>query len=413
MTAFRLGPAALLLLEDGRAFHGRSFGAEGETFGEAVFNTALTGYQEVLTDPSYRGQIVAMTVPHVGNTGIVPGDGESDRIQVAGFVVREATRRPSSWRSRASLPETLREQGVVALEGVDTRALTLHLRERGAMRAAISTRDVAPEALLPRLLRTPRMAGRDLTGLVTCATPYTYAAPAPSPLEPASALDPPGAGSTAAGGSDRLRVVALDCGAKGNILRLLDARGCELRVVPSRSGAPELLALEPDGVFLSNGPGDPEAVRAAIACLREMHALHPELPTFGICLGFQLLALAHGGETFKLRFGHRGVNHPVRNLRREAVEITSQNHGFAVRGDASRVAGVPQLEVTHLNLNDGTLEGFRHRELPVSAVQYHPEAAPGPHDSRYLFDEFVAAMRSRRGPTGSRRGAPAPPPSAA
>lgn len=397
LLPFHLDPAALLLLEDGRGFPGFSFGAEGEAFGEAVFNTALSGYQEVLTDPSYSGQIVAMTAPLVGNTGMVPGDGESARIQVAGFAVREAARRHSSWRARGSLTEALREQGIVAIEGVDTRALTLHLRERGAMRAAISTVDLSCDTLLPRILATPQMAGQDLTGLVSCAAPYVWQTGGAETGEPAQA-DP----ADFTSGEQRLRarrsegaafrVVALDCGAKANIFRLLHERGCELLVLPSRAGAREILEREPDGLFLSNGPGDPEAVRPAIACLRELHALAPELPTFGICLGFQLLALAHGGDTYKLRFGHRGANHPVRNELREAVEITSQNHGFAVRGGGPGVYGATALEVTHVNLNDGTLEGFRHRELPTFAVQYHPEAAPGPHDSRYLFDEFVEAM---------------------
>ncbi|HEY7460605.1 MAG TPA: glutamine-hydrolyzing carbamoyl-phosphate synthase small subunit [Gemmatimonadota bacterium] len=398
---FQHSSSALLLLEDGRAFPGRSFGAEGEAFGEAVFNTALSGYQEVLTDPSYAGQIVTMTVPLVGNTGIVPGDGESERIQVAGFVVREATRRHSSWRARRGLPETLREQAVVAIEGVDTRALTLHLRERGAMRAGLSTVDLDPASLLRRVLAIPRMEGQDLTALVSCAAPHLWEGREPGFPAPA-----PGDAPSRALAAPRFRVAALDCGAKANIFRLLHARGCELLILPSSAGAEELLERQPDGIFLSNGPGDPDAVRGAIDTLRELHRLAPEIPTFGICLGFQLLALAHGGDTYKLRFGHRGVNHPVRNRLREAVEITSQNHGFAVRGDEGALADMPAFEVTHVNLNDGTLEGFRHRELPIFAVQYHPEAAPGPHDSRYLFDEFVAAMAAAG--SGARSAAPHP-----
>jgi carbamoyl-phosphate synthase small subunit len=406
---FHPSAAALFLLEDGRAFSGRSFGAEGEAFGEAVFNTALSGYQEVLTDPSYAGQIVSMTVPLVGNTGIVPGDGESERIQVAGFVVREATRRHSNWRARAGLPETLRAQGIVAIEGVDTRALTLHLRERGAMRAAVSTVDLDPASLLERVRRIPRMEGQDLTALVSCSAAHAWDGrepgfPAPAQLDLARSRP---------AGTNSFRVAALDCGAKANIFRLLHERGCELQILPSAAGAADLLAQRPDGIFLSNGPGDPDAVKTAIATLRELHRLAPEIPTFGICLGFQLLALAHGGDTFKLRFGHRGVNHPVRNRLREAVEITSQNHGFAVRGDTRGAAGMPAFEVTHVNLNDGTLEGFRHRELPLFAVQYHPEAAPGPHDSRYLFDEFIGAMAARRpdrpnAPLDETRPVPAP-----
>ena len=365
-----------------------------------------------------------MTVPHVGNTGMVPGDGESERIQVAGLVVREASFRASSWRARSDLPAAMRESGIVGIEGVDTRALTLHLRERGAMRASVSTRELDAAALLPRVLASPPMTGQDLTGLVTCASAHRWSGVEsgfPAPLEAVSAVpdaivpptshvggEParaaPGVGvvapspTTAVPAGGRYRVAALDYGVKANALRILHERGCELAIVPSSAGARELLDRAPDGIFVSNGPGDPEAVRHAIASLRELHRLAPEIPVFGICLGLQLLALAHGGDTFKLRFGHRGVNHPVRNREREAVEITSQNHGFAVRGDARGVDGAPALEVTHVNLNDGTLEGFRHRELPTFGVQYHPEAAPGPHDSRYLFDAFVDAMAERRGP---------------
>ena len=391
---FHLGPPALLLLEDGRAFYGRSFGAGGEAFGEAVFNTAMSGYQEVLTDPSYRGQIVAMTYPLVGNTGIVPGDGESERIQVAGFVVREATGRHSSWRARSGLPETLGEQGIVAIEGVDTRALTLHLRERGAMRAAISTVELSPAALLPRVLAIPSLSGLDLTALVSCAAPYEWTGvepgfPAPAP-EPARAAPQPGS-AAAAPALQRLRVAALDCGAKANIFRLLHERGCEMRIVPSRAGARELLEGQPDGIFLSNGPGDPDAVREAIACLRDLHALAPELPTFGICLGHQILGLAVGGQTFKLKFGHRGANHPVKELQSGKVEITSQNHGFAV--DPGSLPA--DVTVTHQNLYDGTVEGFRHTIKPIFSVQYHPEASPGPHDADYLFRQFIESMEKR------------------
>ncbi len=371
---------ALLVLEDGTAFRGRSFGAEGTVFGEAVFNTGMAGYQEVLTDPSYRGQVVAMTVPHVGNYGMNEDDAESERIQVTGFVVREAARRPSSWRATGDLRSTLRDAGVVAVEGVDTRRLTRHLRERGAMRCGLSTTSGDVDALLQQVLASPGMVGRDLASDAGVTEPVR----------------------AAADGSPRFRVAALDFGMKRSILRSLTAAGMEVEVLPARSTAQEVLAGEPDGVFLSNGPGDPAAVEHGIATLS---ALVGRVPVFGICLGSQLLGHALGAQTYKLRFGHRGVNQPVLRRADGSVEITSHNHGFAVdpttlgeQVDRHRFAtrSHGQVEVTHVNLNDGTCEGLTCLDVPAFSVQYHPEAAPGPHDAAYLFERFAALMAGTR-----------------
>ncbi len=369
-------PDALLVLEDGTAFRGSGFGATGTVFGEAVFNTGMAGYQEVLTDPSYRRQIVAMTAPHIGNYGLNAADAESDAIQVAGFVVREAARRSSSWRSEAELGESLDEAGVVGIDGIDTRALTRHLRDRGAMRAGLSTEVLDVDALLAQVLETSGMAGADLAREVTTASPYVV---------PAT-------------GERRFRVAALDFGIKRNMTRLLADQGCEVHVLPASTSADDVLALEPDGVFLSNGPGDPAAVTYGIETTR---ALLGQVPTFGICLGSQLLGHALGAETTKLVFGHRGVNQPV--LRREdgVVEITSHNHGFAVVAESlgertgELVFATPDhgsVEVSHISLNDDTCEGLVCHDLPAFSVQYHPEAAPGPHDARYLFDRFTDLM---------------------
>jgi carbamoyl-phosphate synthase small subunit len=370
---------ALLVLEDGTAFRGRAFGATGTVFGEAVFNTGMAGYQEVLTDPSYRRQIVAMTAPHVGNYGLNDADAESDRIQVSGFVVREAARRPSSWRSQQDLRTALADADVVGLEGIDTRRLTRHLRDRGAMRAGLSTEVLDVDALLAQVLDTPGMIGADLAREVTTAETYV---------------------ARPEGGS-RFRVAALDLGIKRNITRQLVAHGCEVHVLPATTSADEVRALGPDGMFLSNGPGDPAAVTYGIDTTRELLG---ELPVFGICLGSQLLGHALGADTTKLVFGHRGVNQPV--LRREdgAVEITSHNHGFAVVADSlgERVdelvfdTDLGLVEVSHVSLNDDTCEGLVCRDVPAFSVQYHPEAAPGPHDARYLFERFTAMM-SRAG----------------
>ncbi len=393
MTAPAAAPEALLVLEDRTAFRGRSFGARGEAFGEAVFNTAMSGYQEVLTDPSYRRQIVAMTAPHVGNYGVNPDDVESDRVQVAGFAVREASRRASSHRATGTLQDYLADAGVVGIEGIDTRRLTLRLREQGAMRAAVSTVDLDPRSLAERVGGEPGMDGADLAAAVSTDRPY----------EAASVVGHarPTAGRT-------FRVAAYDLGIKRNILRLLAANGCEARVFPATTPAREVLAGGFDGVFLSNGPGDPAATVYGVEAVR---GLLGKVPVFGICLGHQLLALALGGRTYKMKFGHRGVNQPVQDLDTGRIEITSHNHGFAVDPAAWSADAAPPapaavrprepltVATTHgpavlnrWNLNDGTLEGLRCLDVAAFSVQYHPEASPGPHDSRHLFQTFVRLM---------------------
>ncbi|HEY7756574.1 MAG TPA: glutamine-hydrolyzing carbamoyl-phosphate synthase small subunit [Actinomycetota bacterium] len=375
-----MGPAAVLVLEDGSVFRGTGFGARGEAFGEAVFNTSMAGYQEVLTDPSYAGQVVAMTAPHQGNYGTNPEDAESDGVKVAGFVVREASRRPSSWRAVRTLQDDLAEAGVVGLEGVDTRRLTLRLRERGAMRCGVSTEDLDPASLLVRVRSSPGMEGADLAAGVSTPEPYEAA----------------GVVGRATSTLGRVfRVAAYDFGLKRNILRRLAAAGIETTVFPARTPPSHL--GDHDGVFLSNGPGDPAATRYGIAAAR---ALLGTVPVFGICLGHQLLALALGGRTFKMPFGHRGANQPVRDRRTGRVEVTSHNHGFAVDaggwdpdGDAVRTR-FGRAELTHWNLNDGTLEGLRCLDVPALSVQYHPEAAPGPRDAGHLFGEFRGLMEA-------------------
>jgi carbamoyl-phosphate synthase small subunit len=371
---------AWLALEDGVCFEGRSFGKRGETTGEVVFNTALCGYQEVLTDPSYAGQIVTMTYPHIGNYGVNRDDVESVRPQVAGFVVREASTRASSWRASGELHRYLEEAGVVGISEIDTRALTRHLRTHGAKRGVISTACSDRVDLVAKARAARDMVGLDLAREVTCDAPYHVVDETP-----------PASGAPLAARERPFRVVAYDFGMKQNILRMLVAAGCDVTVVPATTTAAHALAHRPDGVFLSNGPGDPEPCAYAIESAREI--MERRVPLFGICLGHQILGLACGGRTFKLKFGHRGANHPVKNLATGQVEVTAQNHGFSVDPGLFEK---PEFVLTHVNLNDGTVEGFRHRELPVVSVQYHPEASPGPHDSHYLFGDFVRMMEDAR-----------------
>jgi carbamoyl-phosphate synthase small subunit len=384
---------AMLVLEDGTTFRGTSFGADGETFGEMVFNTGMTGYQETLTDPSYARQIVAMTAPHIGNTGINDADSESRRMWVAGYVVREPARLASSWRSQRSLQAELAAQGITGIAMSGTRALTRHLRDSGAMRAGISVTIDDPAELLERVLASPQMTGADLASEVTTPEPYVVRPPADTPV--------------------RYRVAAIDLGIKAATPRAMAALGCEVHVLPATATAAQILAASPDGVFFSNGPGDPAAIGYAVDAMRGV--LTAGKPVFGICLGSQVLGRALGLSTYKLRFGHRGVNQPVADVRTGKVQITSHNHGFAVAlpgtdGPADWVPGRPAraqaggtfqtafgpAEVTHLNLNDGVVEGLRLLDAPAFSVQYHPEAAPGPHDAAGLFTEFCELMEASR-----------------
>jgi len=372
------GPPALLVLEDGTTYHGAGFGAGAESFGEMVFNTGMTGYPETLTDPSYARQIVAMTAPHIGNTGINDEDSESRRIWVSGYVVREPARIASSWRSGRSLAAELRAQGIPGIAITGTRALTRHLRERGAMRAGVSTTERDPQALLARVLDSPPMAGADLAREVTTTEPYQ--------------VDPP------PGVPARFGVVAVDLGIKAATPLAMARRGCQVRVLPATSTAAEILASSPDGVFFSNGPGDPAAAGYAVGAMRGV--LAAGVPVFGICLGSQILGRALGLGTYKLRFGHRGVNQPVQHLATGRVQITSHNHGFAVALPVGGHGPFPtefgQAQVSHVNLNDGVVEGLRLLDQPAFSVQYHPEAAPGPHDAAGEFDDFCALMDSAR-----------------
>ncbi len=373
---------AKIALENGTVLEGSSFGAEGEVTGEVVFTTGLTGYQEVLTDPSYCGQIVTMTYPLIGNYGVNPDDMESARPQVSGFIVREYSDSPSNFRSREHLGKWLERCDIIAIDGVDTRMLTRIIREVGAMRGCISTIDRDDASLVRKAMSSPKMQGLDLTSRVTCASAYSWNDTDATPF----ALEPM---SVRKDGEDIFKVVVYDYGVKRNILRRLVSYGCNVTVVPSSTPASEVLAMNPDGLFLSNGPGDPEAVSYAIKNIRQ---LYDKRPIFGICLGHQLIALALGGRTFKLKFGHRGLNHPVKNLLTGEIEITCQNHGFAVDPDS---LSTESIRVTHVNLNDGTNEGLEHLELPIFSVQYHPEASPGPHDSDYLFRKFISLMKNR------------------
>ncbi len=373
-----MAEAALLALEDGTCWEGIALGARGERTGEVVFNTSMTGYQEVLTDPSYYQQIVVLTVSHVGNTGANLEDDESERTWLAGFAIRESSRRVSNWRATGTLDEYLRGRGVVGIAQLDTRALVRHLRSRGAMRGALSSALPDPDRLIEMARSSPSMNGADLARWVTCKEPYTWEEQTLDAWVPISPMPRPSLVASR-------HVVVLDYGIKRNTLRSLTRRGCRVTVVPAQTTAQEILAVKPDGILLSNGPGDPAAVTYAIDTVR---ALLGRVPIMGICLGHQILGLALGGATYKLKFGHRGGNQPVKNLMTGHVEITTHNHGFAVRADS-----LPnQVEITHINLNDQCVEGLRSRHLGAFSVQFHPEAAPGPHDAVSLFDEFTAIM---------------------
>lgn len=365
----KLAPKCLLILEDGLHFEGTGFGAPGTTTGELVFNTSQTGYQEILTDPSYAGQVITMTYPEIGNYGTNKEDLESSKIYAQGLVVRHLSRVYSNWRATASLADFLNEHGILGISGVDTRAITKHIRDSGAMRCAISTEILDPEELLKVALAAPEMSGANLTDIVTTRQIYQM-------------------------GNGDYHVAVLDFGAKQNILRSLVANNMRLTVFPAGTAAKDILATAPDGIFLSNGPGDPAACTGILEQLPTL--INTNLPIFGICLGHQLLALSLGASTYKLKFGHRGGNHPVKDITTGKIEITCQNHGFAVEADSMPA----DLELTHLNLNDRSVEGFQHKDKPIFCVQYHPEASPGPHDSSYLFERFANLIKES---TGARR----------
>jgi carbamoyl-phosphate synthase small subunit len=402
---------AVLALADGTVFEGQAYGAEGEAVGEVVFNTSMSGYQEILTDPSYKGQIVTMTYPLIGNYGVNPEDVESRRPFIEGFIIKEGSARASNWRAKQSLEEYLRERGIVGIQGIDTRALTRHIRDHGAQEGIIATTDLDPASLTAKAKASPGLIGRDLVKEVCCDAPFAwtekiwewprgYGEPRATSRE--QGIGAAQLGLFAAPGSRlparHYKVVAYDCGIKWNILRHLIQSGCEVTVVPASTAAADVLKLDPDGIFLSNGPGDPEGVPYLIAAVRDLIG---KRPIFGICLGHQIIGLALGGRTYKLKFGHHGGNQPVKDLTTGKVEITAQNHGFAVDvqsfRDVSReeLRGEPEdIVLTHVNLNDKTCEGLMHRRLPLFSVQYHPEASPGPHDAQYLFARFTQMMES-------------------
>ena len=363
-------PKALIALEDGTVFEGRAFAGGGEVEGELVFNTSMSGYQEILTDPSYKGQIVTLCYPLVGNYGTNPEDEESYRAHAAGLVIGENSRLASNFRSRETLPHYLERSNIMGVHGVDTRSITLHIRSRGAMKCVMSTLELNKDSLVDKAKASKGLVGRDLTREVCTTKPYIW-----KPEEP---------------GDRPRRVAVMDCGLKYNQLRILQGLGCQVQVFPNYSSSEDILATKPDGFFISNGPGDPEAAKECIQTVGRV--ARSGIPTFGICFGHQMLGLGLGGKTFKLKFGHRGGNQPVKNLLTNRVEITAQNHGFCVDKDS-----LPSdVETTHINLNDMTSEGLRHKTLPVFSVQYHPEAAPGPHDSVYLFDQFIASIDGKK-----------------
>jgi carbamoyl-phosphate synthase small subunit len=373
---------AKLALENGTIFTGEHFGAEGEVTGEVCFNTSMTGYQEILTDPSYAGQIVTMTYTQIGNYGVNWDDLESVKPQVTGFIVKEYFDFPSNWRSQSSLGEWLKKSNILAIQGLDTRMLTKILRDQGAMRGIISTKDLDDASLITKAQRSPEMTGLDLAKKVTTQKEYRWSDVDKTAFSlPTKNNEQP---------DKKFKVVVYDYGVKQNILRRLTSYGCDLTVVPASYSAEQVLEMNPDGIFLSNGPGDPDAVKYAIANIKKLVG---KKPIFGICLGHQLLALALGGKTYKLKFGHRGANHPVKNLKNSEIEITSQNHGFAVDWSTMDES---EVELTHLNLNDQTVEGFEHKKYPLFCVQYHPEASPGPHDSDYLFSRFITMMKKQK-----------------
>jgi len=358
---------AILVLEDGTIFKGRSFGATGESFGEVVFNTSMAGYQEILTDPSYKGQIVTMTYPLIGNYGVNEEDVESGKPHVEGFVVKEVSKISSNWRAKKTLSEYLKENNIIGIEGIDTRALTLRIRELGAMKAVLSTLDSDEKSLLRKVRDSRGLLGVDLIKEVTCSKPYDW------------------------NKTGKYKIVALDCGIKLNMLRLSEKYGCKVLVMPANVSSSQILETKPDGLLLSNGPGDPAALPYVVKTVKD---LLEKLPIFGICLGHQILGQAFGGKTYKLKFGHHGANQPVKNLKTGKVAITVQNHGFCVDINSLNKKDV---EITHINLNDSTLEGLRHKKLPIFSVQFHPEAAAGPHDSEYLFSEFIKMMEKSKG----------------